>query len=197
MPSTLLRRALTEPGRPPLRQLPEPAAALLEQLSAPPRLAAHLRAVHDVAYQLTDWIQQHHPELTFDRTAALFGAAVHDIGKIIHVAELSGPGSAHEQAGCELLVTQGIPAELARFCRTHGSWTLPGIAMEDLLVSLADKVWKAKRVPDLEQLVVERLAAASGSEPWQVFLDLDDHLNSLAADADDRLAFQTGYPIAA
>lgn len=196
MTSAALRRALTEPGQPPLRPLPEPTAALLERLGAPPRLAAHLRAVHDVAYQLTNWIQQHHPGLTFDRTATLFGAAVHDIGKTIHVAELSGPGSAHEQAGYELLVAQGIPTELARFARTHASWSLPNIGTEDLLVSLADKVWKAKRVPDLEQLVVDRLAAASGHQPWQAFLALDEHLDSLAAHADHRLAFQSAFPIA-
>lgn len=196
MTSAALRRALTEPGHPPLRPLPEPAAALVEQLDAPPRLAAHLRAVHDVAYRLTHWLQEHYPRLTFDRTTTLFGAAVHDIGKTIHIAELSGPGSAHEQAGYELLVAQGISPELARFARTHASWTLPDIGIEDLLVSVADKVWKAKRVPDLEQLLVDRLTAASGQQPWQAFLTLDDYLDSLAAGADHRLAFQSAHPIA-
>ena len=41
-----LHRALTDPG---LRPLPERVSLLLRELDAPPRLAAHLRAVHDVA----------------------------------------------------------------------------------------------------------------------------------------------------
>ncbi|MFI0797932.1 hypothetical protein [Amycolatopsis lurida] len=69
--------------------------------------------------------------------------------------------------------------------------------MEDLLVSLADKVWKAKRVPDLEELNTARLAASSGQQPWEVFMALDDVLDRIAADADGRLAFQASYPVAA
>ncbi|HEX6357084.1 HD domain-containing protein [Actinophytocola sp.] len=190
---TSLRRALTDP---PLRPLPDKARELLEALEAPPRLAAHLRAVHDVAWQLADWVERHHPTAAFDRDAVLFGAAVHDIGKTVHLGELSGPGSAHEPAGYEILLTHGVEARWARFARDHGSW---GTAsdLDDLLVSLADKVWKAKRVQDLEQLVTDRLAMASGQEPWQVFMALDDELSRIAAGADHRLAFQTSYPVTA
>lgn len=195
MPLTL-RHALREPGVPPLRQLPAQVADLLLELNAPPRLAAHLRAVHDVAAQLTAWLTVHYPTLVIDREAVLFGAATHDIGKIVHVEELSGPGSRHEPAGQQLLLDTGIEPSLARFAATHASWRTTAIELEDLLVSLADKIWKAKRVPDLEQLVVDRLAAASGEEPWQAFLNLDDHLDKIAADADHRIAFQNGYPIA-
>ncbi|MCX2180732.1 hypothetical protein KV205_09360 [Streptomyces sp. SKN60] len=41
---------------PPLPPLPEAAAELLIRLSAPPRLVAHLRAVHDAAVRLLDAI---------------------------------------------------------------------------------------------------------------------------------------------
>jgi hypothetical protein len=191
----LLRRALTDPGDPALRPLPSRAAALLEELQAPPRLAAHLRAVHDVAHQLADWVQLHHPGATFDRAAVEFGAAVHDIGKVRHPEELSGPGSAHEPAGYELLLGLGVAEELARFARTHADWTAAGVGLEDLLVSLADKVWKAKRVAELEQLVTERLAAAGGQPPWEVFMALDDVLDRISADADRRLEFQGIYPV--
>jgi hypothetical protein len=125
----------------------------------------------------------------------LFGAATHDIGKIIYIAELSGPGSEHEQAGYELLVDRGVEERLARFARTHASWNAADIGMDDLLVSLADKIWKAKRVQDLEQLVTERLAQATGQPSWEVFMALDDLLDHIAADADARLAFQAGHPI--
>ncbi|HYZ53640.1 MAG TPA: HD domain-containing protein [Streptosporangiaceae bacterium] len=74
-----------------------------------------MRAVHDVAYQLIDWIAQQYPALRLDRDAVLFGAATHDIGKTAHIAELSGPGSAHGEAGRELLLAQGISPELASF----------------------------------------------------------------------------------
>jgi hypothetical protein len=158
-------------------------------MDAPLRLAAHLRAVHDVAHRLLDWLGEEHPELVIDRTAVLFGAATHDIGKIIHTRELSGPGSAHEEAGHQLLLDHRIEPAMARFARTHADWTTPGIVIEDLLVSLADKIWKAKRVPDLEQMINDFLATASRQQPWEAFMLLDDVLTHLAEDADHRLAF--------
>jgi hypothetical protein len=176
-----------------LRPLPDQVKALLTE--APPRLVAHLRAVHDVAWQLADWVERTYPGMRFDREAVLFGAATHDIGKIIYVAELSGPGSEHEQAGYELLLSKGVEERLARFARTHASWHEPGIGMNDLLVSLADKIWKAKRVQDLEQLVTERLAEAGGQPSWVVFMALDDFLDQVAGDADARLAFQASHPV--
>ena len=193
--SAVLRQALTDPGDPPLRELPAEAADLLLILDAPPRLAAHLRAVHDVAARLIAWLADNHQDLAFDSEAVLFGAATHDIGKIVHVEELSGPGSQHELAGRQLLLQAGIKPRLARFAATHAIWQGFDVELEDLLVSVADQVWKAKRVPDLEQRVVNRLTVASGQQPWQVFLDLDDQLEQLAADADHRIAFQNSYPI--
>lgn len=193
MPSPILRRALTEPG---LRPLPERAARLLEDLDAPPRLAAHLRAVHDVAAELVDWARERHPGLAVDAEAVLFGAATHDIGKALHPAELSGPGAEHERAGHALLLERGVEERLARFARTHSSWEEPGIGVDDLLVSLADEIWKAKRVSGLENRLVEVLAAASGRAEWEEFMDLDDACDRIAAGADRRLAFQSAYPVA-
>lgn len=57
-----------------LRLLPASVADLLEQLQAPPRLAAHLRLVHDVACQIADWADGRYPALGYDRDAMLFGA---------------------------------------------------------------------------------------------------------------------------
>ncbi|WP_042440515.1 HD domain-containing protein [Streptacidiphilus albus] len=195
MTNTTLLRALHDPGDPPCRPLPTPVDDLLLALAAPPRLAAHLRVVHDVAHQLVMWTEQHHPELPFDREAVLFGAATHDIGKVVHAAELSGPGSAHEEAGRELLLAHGVRPELARFAGTHAAWTDPGIQVEDLLVSTADKVWKNKRVPELENLLVARLSAASGQPAWEVFLALDEALERIGDGATHRLAFQSAYPV--
>ena len=177
-----LDRALTVP---PMRPLPATAAELLRALDAPPRLGAHLRAVHDVAWSLTDALGRHRPALEFDTTAVLFGAATHDIGKVVHPAELTGPGTAHEAAGEDLLLRYGVPAHLARFAGSHGwSWTWPAATLDELLVSLADKVWKGERVPDLEQRVTDATGHA-----------LDRILGDLAAGADERLAFQAGYGV--
>jgi hypothetical protein len=44
-------------------------------------------------------------------------------------------------------------------------------------------------------LVVDRLAAAGGVEAWEAFMALDDILDELAADADERLAYQASHPI--
>ncbi|MGW0843284.1 HDIG domain-containing metalloprotein [Streptomyces sp. NPDC002787] len=186
---------LTADTDPPLRPLPERAATLLRSLGAPSRLTAHLRLVHDVAYELADWMERRYPELPFDRAAVLFGAATHDIGKTEHVDELSGPGSAHEEAGRRLLREHGVEPEWARFAGTHAAWAEPGAGIEDLLVSLADKVWKNKRVRELEDLVVGRLVEASGRPAWEEFLALDDVLGALGAGADRRLAFQAAYPV--
>ncbi|GAB2571300.1 phosphohydrolase [Paractinoplanes abujensis] len=175
--------------------LPPEATALLAGLGAPRRLVAHLRLVHDVAASIVDWLGDNHPELVVDREAVLFGAATHDIGKTVHVEELSAPGTRHEAAGHRLLLSRGVPERLARFAGTHGSWSAEGVELEDLLVSLADKVWKAQRVDDLERLIVDRLARASGREPWEVFLGLDDRLTALGDEADERLAFQNNHPI--
>ncbi|MFK4101241.1 phosphohydrolase [Streptomyces sp. NPDC019531] len=188
----LLHRALHDPGP---RPLPDAVARLLRTLDAPPRLAAHLRLVHEVAYELTDWLARQQPTLQLDREAVLFGAATHDVGKTAHVCELSGPGSAHEKTGQELLLAHGVAPHLARFAATHAAWTLPDVGLEDLLVSLADKIWKNKRVTELEDLVVRRLAEASGRTVWEEFLEFDDALTAVGEGAEERLAFQAAYPV--
>ncbi|GAA2417585.1 HD domain-containing protein [Actinomadura vinacea] len=188
-----LRRALDEPG---FRALPEPVTVLLEAVAAPPRLAAHLRAVHDVACDLVSWIDERYPAAGADAAAVAFGAATHDIGKALHPAELSGPGAQHEPAGYELLLSYGVEERFARFARTHAAWNEDGIGIDDLLVSLADQVWKGKRVRGLEQLVVDRLAVASGEAPWQAFLALDDVLGMITEGADRRLAYQSTHSVA-
>ena len=192
---TVLSIALDETSDPALRPLPVEVAALLDEVGAPPRLVAHLRAVHDVAVRLVDWAGRHCPELGIDREAVLFGAATHDIGKALHPGELSGPGARHEEAGRELLLAHGVRPGLARFAGTHASWTAPGVGVDDLLVSLADKVWKNKRVAELEDLVVAELSRAGGRPVWQEFLDLDEFLTGLGEDADARLAWQAAHPV--
>ncbi|MEU5335087.1 HD domain-containing protein [Streptomyces asoensis] len=192
---TALSTALDPTSDPALRPLPSQVASLLDEVGAPLRLVAHLRAVHDVAARLMDWLGPHCPALTVDREAVLFGAATHDIGKTLHPEELSGPGSRHEEAGRALLLARGVGPASARFAGTHASWDAPDTAVEDLLVSLADKVWKNKRVADLEDLVVAELSRAGGRPVWQEFLDLDAFLTDLGEEAPLRLAWQSAHPV--
>lgn len=186
--------ALDETTRPVLRPLPLRAAELLRDVEAPPRLVAHLRAVHDVAAQLTDWVVKR--GLAVDADAVLFGAATHDIGKALHRGELSGPGSEHEAAGRELLLERGVAPELAKYAAKHSTVSADS-TLDELLVSLADTVWKGKRRTELEDLVVARLAEAGGREVWDEFLELDTLLTAIGDGADERLAYQMGFPVAA
>lgn len=184
-----LRKALTDAGDT-IRPLPPVAVELLEALASPPRLAAHLRVVHHVAHRLTHDLAR--DGLEFDRDAVLFGAATHDLGKVRHPEELERPGHEHEQAGYDLLISYGVPPDRARFAASHGSsWHGPGSPTEDLLVSLADKIWKGARVAELESAVLHRMAG----EEWDAFLRLDNILEPIARDADRLLAFQAGHPV--
>lgn len=126
-----------------MRPLPDEVIELLGAVNAPSRLVAHLKLVHDTAATVLRSLRERWPALPIDTDAVLFGAATHDIGKACCHAELTAPGHEHELIGERLLLDAGITPERARFARTHGKWEEG--ALEDLLVALADKVWKGKR----------------------------------------------------
>ena len=176
-----------------LAPLPSEVTYLLVALAAPPRLAAHLRAVHDVALRLLVALPLAWPSLVIDAGAVAFGAATHDIGKSLHTNELGSPGSQHEESGYQLLVTRGVSADRARFARTHSRWSADDATFEDQLVALADKIWKGQREEELERVIVARLASMAGSAQWKVFSRLDEILEDLAIHADARLAFQGSF----
>ena len=169
-----------------LRPLPEEVRALLK--GAPPRLVNHLRLVHDTAYQLPPQLQRSFPELEFDRDLVLFGAATHDVGKMAHPEELSQPGTAHEEADRNLLRRAGFSEAQARFAVTHGrAGEQP---LEDLLVRLADKLWKGQRDQPTEDALVQAASSELMLDRWDVDARVDGILTDLAAGADDRLAAQ-------
>jgi len=164
-------------------------------LRSPPRLVAHLTVVHDVACKLAQELRTKFPTLDFDEQSVLFGAATHDIGKAVHIQELVQPGHKHEQKGSELLRTRGVPDDLARFAYTHANWKeTPGIQIEDLLVALADHCWKGKRSSELEAEVTQIISKQTQRESWEVFSGLDDMLQRLASDSDQRLSWQAQFP---
>lgn len=137
-------------------QLPELAKRLCVELKAPPRLIAHLTLVHDAAYELVQGLKSRFPGFQFGHDAVLVGASTHDLGKILHPSELIGPGHRHEEDSPEFLEQHGVPPHLARFARTHATWDREQVEIEDLLVALADNVWKGQRNDALEgQLLIE------------------------------------------
>ncbi len=163
----------------------EDALSLLDALGAPPHLVQHHALVAEAAADLVRGLGDYAD--AFDANEVLVGAALHDAGKILHPTEMNGPGRAHEAAGRDLLRAQGL-STLARFCVTHADWAREGLALEDLLVALADKLWKGKRVEELERRVVNLLASTVGTDFWDVFMTADSAFESVARDSDTRLA---------
>lgn len=175
----------------PFRDLPSEAKRLLETLNAPPRLVVHLALVHDAAAEILDALQCRWPDLKTDEDAILFGAAIHDIGKILHTNELTGPGNKHEQDGPGLLQQHGVSPERSRFARTHGTWkTEPNLALDDLIVALADNSWKGSRNEALETVIAGRLAESLGIETWEAFMSVDEIVSQVASRGEERLAWQ-------
>lgn len=174
------------------KPLPHAAQRLCKVAEAPPRLIAHLTLVHDTACELLDRLVLRFPLLEMDADAVRFGAATHDLGKVLLPEELDGPGSRHEELGHILLEQHGIDPSLARFARTHGEWRQsPDLPFEDLLVALADMVWRGKRDSTLE----ERIACKLPGEPWAMLIALDEVIAPIAEGGEARLAWQREYGI--
>lgn len=170
--------------------LPSNIAGILENLNAPNRLRKHLQIVYSTANDLCDQLKQTWPALTFNEDLVLFGAATHDIGKTKITSELFESGKEHEEAGKRILESLGFSEQEARFAFTHGNWKVNDLTLEDLLVSLADKIWKGKRVIELEEKVGNEIANNLKMNYWDIYESLDHILSEMALDADKRLDWQ-------
>lgn len=164
------------------------ALGWLRQSHAPERLLRHAELVATVADELSREVR--HLGSRVNHHEVVVGAALHDIGKIVHPAELTGPGIEHESAGEQLLLSRGVPADLARFCRTHGLPAADMPAIEDVIVALADKLWRGARRQELEAALVDRVAAATGDDRWAKFDALDAVFERIANQGERRLADQ-------
>lgn len=181
---------MIEPG-----PLPERAEALCETLAAPPRLRAHLRLVHQAAEGLLAGLEARFPGIELDRRLILLGAAIHDLGKVQHPSELERPGKRHAADGPAKLEAAGLTPEEARFARTHHTWPEDDdAALEDLLVALADLVWKGRRDEMLELLAAAALADRCFLPEVEAFSALDEILDDLSLEADERIAWQRSFP---
>lgn len=173
-----------------LIELPNTVEKLLEHLDAPERLKRHLQLVHATAHDLAQKLKHQWPQLTFDKRLVLFGAATHDIGKAKIQSELYEQGHEHEAKGREILEAQGFSSAESRFAITHANWQTGTIQLEDVLVSLSDKIWKGKRVLDLEEKVGHMIADALNVDYWDVYTNLDSILEQLSQNADARILWQ-------
>lgn len=163
--------------------------SVFQNLEIPSRLYTHLMIVHDVANKLLKEINRTWENLNIDKNLVLFGAATHDIGKTIYTNELSEAGHKHEQAGLQLLLSLGVSEEKPNFAVSHSSWS-EGATLEELLVTLSDKIWKGNRVQDLEDLLIERISTETKTECWKISSLLDSIIDDITKDADKRLSFQ-------
>ncbi|WP_437193326.1 hypothetical protein [Planctomicrobium sp. SH527] len=83
--------------------------------------------------------------------------------------------------------------DLARFCRTHGAWSQESLSLEDLLVALADTIWKGQRLEELKMQIVNQIVEKTDLESWLVFQELDELLTEIASCGDERLAWQAQF----
>ncbi len=170
--------------------LPNHIHKLYEKFDAPERLIRHHQIVYSVTGKLLDSFRKEWPDLMLPDDLILFGAGTHDIGKVRVKSELYKLGKEHEKAGQNLLIELGYSTEESRFTFTHGNWDGDQINIEDLLVSAADKIWKGKRIDELEEKLISKLSAHLRIDYWAVFSTVDKILSKIALDADQRLLWQ-------
>lgn len=170
------------------RSLPSVVSRLFEQLHVPDDLLTHLEIVHDTAVDLLRGLELAYPAVPIEASHVLFGAATHDIGKLVHKNEIQGPGRLHERDGPLLLSLLGVSPSLVRFAGTHGRWS-PASSVEDLIVSLADQIWKGRRHDDLLTLAAEHFSRHSGCSSWHAFIEIDDLLADIASPSQQRLEY--------
>jgi hypothetical protein len=161
------------------------AYVFLQELGASPPLIIHIKLVAEASELLIAKLRS--LDVGFDINFVRLGVAFHDAGKILHPEELQVKGINHEAAGEQLLIANCIDAKLARCCRSHGQWQTMECTLEELLVALADTLWKGKRSQDLENLVVKWLLKQCSRDYWDLFMEMDACFEQIAEDGYSRL----------
>lgn len=174
----------TDSSPPP--RTPSDAIRWLAAIGTHPWLVRHHELVLEAAESLLDGLHRR-LDLRVDRGRVLLGAALHDVGKRLHPAEMHLAGHAHEQAGEQFLREAGFDPRIARIAVTHASWSEPRADLEDRLVALADKLWKGKRDEQLEAALLDEIAARLERDRWSVFDPFDTLCDEIAAGGPDRL----------
>lgn len=173
-----------------LQDLPQDIIRLLNEYQAPNRLHKHLSIVHHVGYKLIQFLEAEFPTFQFNKSLVLFGTATHDIGKCIVKEELYSVGKLHEAKGEQLLLNHGYTPEKARFAKTHGDWSNSENTIEDLLVCLSDKIWKGKRIPELEEQIRKEIITQLKLDYWDVYFELDAFIDEISLKSSTYLEYQ-------
>jgi hypothetical protein len=173
-----------------MKELPKDVLEILNQRQAPILLKKHLTLVYNVCIDIIDKLALTWPNLQIIKKEILFGAATHDIGKIFETKELYQAGNRHEIVGYEFLISKEISENLARFTKTHGNWTDENLRIEDLIVTLADKIWKGKRIDELEERISKIISNNINADYWDVYTKLDAIISHISVGADNRLNWQ-------
>ena len=160
---------------------------LFQSRQAPDRLIRHHQLVVEAAEEIIAGLKNSFSNLECNYREVLLGSAIHDVGKIIFTHELDFPGNKHELEGEEYLSKLGIPANIARFCRTHAHWDDSDNTLEDLLVALADTLWKGCRNQKLEQMIIARISSSIQQDFWDVFIVADSLFEKVSDGGTERL----------
>jgi len=161
------------------------ALALLKDLGAPTRLLRHVELVAEAADILL--MELRSLGLTVHDEFVRVGVILHDAGKVLYVNELLQSGAEHEPAGERLLLTNGVSPEVARVCLSHAQWRKMSVSLEELLIALADKLWKGVRNQELEELVISRVSDILRQDRWELFVTLDSVFEQIASRGNERL----------
>lgn len=162
------------------------AFELLEELKAPAHLITHVTLVGEASSEIIKCLNSYN--LQFDANFLEVGVVLHDVGKIKHPKEMHEKGSLHEAEGEKILLNLGIEKNLARVCVSHGQWDNENNSLEELLISLSDKLWKGKRVQRLEEKIIKIISNSLGIEYWELFMQLDNCFELIASTGDERLS---------
>lgn len=161
------------------------ARSLLVRLGASRRLLIHVGLVGEAADLLLAELQR--LGIRHDAEFVRIAVVLHDAGKILHPLELDDGGDKHESAGEALLLAQGVDPAIARCCVSHAQWAQMQCSLEELLVALADALWKGKRNAALEKSVTELAGKSLGYDVWDLFIELDNCFETIATDGTTRL----------
>ncbi len=164
---------------------PNEALLLLQLLGAPDRLLRHIQLVSEAGEMLLRYTEK--KKISLDADWVRSGILLHDAGKIKFPKELYEKGAEHEPAGEKLLLEHKVPAHLARCCVSHAQWAALSCSLEELLVALADTLWKGIRKQELELKVIDELAGRLKKQRWDIFMELDDLFEKIAAGGHERL----------
>lgn len=157
------------------------------------RLIRHHKIVRSVAREIA--VKFSKLGIQIDQRLAEMMAVTHDLGKCVATNELDEPGTKHEGLGKSVALEYfGIDESVSKICQSHG-WDTPQapdgnrmMSKEEIVATLADRLWKGSRKTPFEMGVAESLCLELGKESWEVFMLIDPILEDIADEGAERLA---------